>query len=95
MTTEPVLLEELVQTRENLISTVYTSFTANDRAFLRSFKSKSPDCSLLDLKDIETLPAVRWKLINLGRMSEKKHQAALEKLNGVLEDYHSGSDQMA
>lgn len=90
MTTEPVLLEELLQTREDLISTVHTSFTANDRAFLRSFKSKSPDWSLLDLKDIEILPAVRWKLINLERMSENKHQMALEKLNSILDNYHRG-----
>ena len=43
------------------------------------------DWALLDLQDIETLPAVRWKLINLGRMSENKHQTTLEKLNGIFD----------
>jgi len=90
MTTVPVQLEELVQTREDLIAVVHTSFTEDDRAFLRSFKCRSPDWSLLDLPSVEVLPAVRWKLINLERMSEKKHQAALEKLNAVLNDHKGG-----
>jgi len=87
MTTAPVLLEELVQTREDLIASVHKSFVEDDRAFLYSFKRRSPHWSLLNLPGVEALPAVRWKLLNLEHMSEKKHKAALEKLNAVLSDH--------
>lgn len=87
MTTEPVLLEDLVQTREDLIAAVHTSLMEDDRAFLCSFKRRLPDWSLLNLPGVEALPAVRWKLLNLEHMPEKKHQAALEKLNAVLNDH--------
>lgn len=30
-------------------------------------------------------PAVKWKLQNLGRMSEDKHREALEKLSATLQ----------
>jgi hypothetical protein len=52
--------------------------------FLMSFKKREPDWNLLGLKGIEELPAVRWKLINLNKMSANKHLAAFDKLKKVL-----------
>lgn len=87
MTREPVSLDELLMTREKLITSLATMMTAQDKNFLRSFKAKQPDWSLLGLKDIKDLPAVKWKLLNLNRMSAEQHQRAFDKLNTLLDSF--------
>ena len=42
---------------------------------------------LLGLKDIDQLPAVRWKMQNLANMAPEKHAKAFEDLQRVLYDY--------
>lgn len=84
MTKEPVELQTLVQAREGLIKRVQNSFTEADKQFLMTVKNRKPDWSLLPLGGIEQLPAVQWKLINLARMSDRKHDNALRKLEDVL-----------
>jgi len=48
------------------------------------FKNREPDWALLELDDVSELPAIRWKQINLAKMSDDKHKVALEKLKEVL-----------
>ncbi|MCY4498930.1 MAG: nucleotidyl transferase AbiEii/AbiGii toxin family protein [Rhodospirillaceae bacterium] len=84
MTREPVPLRTLLDARERLVAVIRTGLTEEDRSFLLSVKSRSPDWSLIDLPAVAELPAVRWKLINLDRMSEAKHTAALDRLKRVL-----------
>lgn len=84
MTEIPVTHEDLVNTREELIATVNSSLNEDERQFLLSFKRKEPDWKLLDLPNIAELPAVKWKLLNLYRMSEEAHRLALQKLEAVL-----------
>ena len=60
------------------------SLTEQVRRFLLSFKAREPEWSLLDIEGLQDLPAVQWKLINLNRMSDTKHQEALKKLEAVL-----------
>jgi hypothetical protein len=84
MPVDPVSLETLEKVREDLIRCVGTSLTEADKEFLVSFKSKAPQWDLLGLDGVEQLPAVRWKLENLEKMSAEKHQAALERLKKVL-----------
>jgi len=55
-----------------------------EKQFLLSFKAKEPKWELLGLEGIDQLPAVRWKLHNLGRMTPAKHKAALKNLEDVL-----------
>lgn len=76
---------ELEATREKLVRVINTSLTPKERAFLLSFKSGNPDWTLLELEGIEYLPAVRWKLQNLGQMPPHKHAAAYRRLQKVLE----------
>ncbi|MDF3014610.1 MAG: nucleotidyl transferase AbiEii/AbiGii toxin family protein, partial [Cellvibrio sp.] len=45
---------------------------------------KQPDWSLLGLDGVNNLPAVRWKLINLQKIPDEKHQQALQQLKVVL-----------
>jgi len=57
------------------------------KAFLLSVKQGNPDWSLIDLPHVSELPAVQWKLKNLENMPERKHRAALERLEQVLEQF--------
>ena len=84
MVREPVPLQTLLDARERLVEALHAAFTEEDRAFLLSVKGRKPDWSLIDLPGIADLPAVRWKLVNLNRMSEAKHAAALDRLRQVL-----------
>lgn len=79
-----VTLDDLLRAREQLISAVRAALTGDDRKFLLSVKRKEPDWSLLGLPDIDKLPAVRWKLQNLDRMSAKKHKEVLDRLEEIL-----------
>ena len=39
---------------------------------------------LLALEGIENLPAVKWKLLNIGKMHPSKHQKSVHKLRDYL-----------
>ena len=58
--------------------------TPQERAFLLSFKNRTPDWSLLELSGIDRLPAVRWKLQNLTKMPSEKHVEAYVRLEKIL-----------
>lgn len=79
-----VPLTELLSTRTHLINTINAAITDEERSFLLSFKLGQPDWLLLGLKDVDQLPAVRWKLHNLLSMSGVKHAAAINKLEAIL-----------
>jgi len=38
----------------------------------------------LGLPGIENLPAIKWKLLNIGRMKPAKHQEAIQRLMDCL-----------
>jgi len=76
--------EELIETRQKLISKINKDLTVDERRFLISIKKREPDWDLLGLKGIENFPSVRWKLINLSKMPVKKHLQALKKLEKIL-----------
>lgn len=84
MTVRPVELEDLLVTREQLIKLVRERLSDRDKQFLISFKKGEPDWSLLDLKNVEQLPAVQWKLLNIKKMDREKHLTALRNLEKVL-----------
>ena len=71
-------------TREQLIKLVQERLSDGDKQFLLSFKKGRPDWSLLDVKNVEQLPAVQWKLLNIKRMDRDKHRTALRNLEKVL-----------
>lgn len=84
MTSEDIKLEKLLETRGELVEIIRQSLTANEKAFLISFKDKHPEWELLGMNDIDKMPAVKWKLENLNRMSPAKHKAAILKLSKYL-----------
>jgi len=40
---------------------------------------------VVDIEGIENLPAVKWKLLNIAKMSPSKHKEAIKKLRDRLE----------
>ena len=85
MTVRSVTVEELVETREILVTKIMTQLSERDRTFLLSFKLGQPDWNEFWYPDAQKLPAIRWKLQNIAKMSGTKHEAALQKLKTVLE----------
>jgi hypothetical protein len=47
-------------------------------------KREKPQWNLLGVPGIENLPALQWKLLNIGRMTQGKHREALGKLRDYL-----------
>ena len=86
MTRVPVCMEELDETRQRLHADVRERLTGDIAAFLLSLHDAEPDFDLIRLPHAETLPAVRWKLLNLERLKRdnpSKHavqRCALEAL---------------
>ena len=49
-----------------------------------SVKEGMPQWDLIGLEGVQNLPAVQWKLLNIGRMAPAKHSKALRKLRDYL-----------
>lgn len=84
MTLEEVRCEELEKTREDLISTIAGELTIQEKQFIVSVKDGMPQWDLLGLEGVENLPAVKWKLLNIGKMNPSKHKQAVRKLRDYL-----------
>jgi predicted nucleotidyltransferase component of viral defense system len=85
MTERVVTVEELVQVREYLISAIVGKMPAAHRRFLLGFKKGEPAWDLLCLADVAGLPAVRWKLHNLAKLTDAKRAALLANLAKALD----------
>jgi len=84
MASVPVRFEDLLSTREKLISVLRNDLTGAEKSFLVSIKEMNPQWELLELDRIERLPAIQWKLANVRKMSPKKRIEALAKLKSKL-----------
>jgi hypothetical protein len=72
MTTEPMALSDLVDTREWLFRELPAALDADEREFLRTLVQAQPDWSLLGIPHLEELPAIRWRLQNLEQLSRSQ-----------------------
>lgn len=84
MTREEVSLGELYHARDTMIETIHKMMNNDDRKFLLSLKEGAPQWNIFAYPETALLPAVKWKLYNLGRMSANKKKEALGKLEKVL-----------
>ncbi len=84
MTDYVVQYEALEEAREMLIHGIDAALTDQDRDFLISFKEVNPLWDLLGINHIKDMPAIKWKLHNIGKMEPKKHQTALNELKRKL-----------
>jgi hypothetical protein len=85
MTSEEVTCDGLEKTREQLVSVIARELTIQERQFVVSVKERMPQWELIGLEGVQNLPAVQWKLLNIGRMAPAKHQQALRKLRDDLD----------
>jgi hypothetical protein len=69
MTTEPVTLEALLETRDRLFQELPAALDANEREFLRTLVHVEPDWALLGIAHLKELPAIRWRLQNLEKLA--------------------------
>jgi predicted nucleotidyltransferase component of viral defense system len=84
MTLEEVTCEDLEKTREQLVSMIARELTVEEKQFIVSVKEGIPRWDLLGIEGVENLPAVKWKLVNIGRMNPSKHKKAVRKLRDYL-----------
>jgi hypothetical protein len=84
MTTATVTYEELTEARETIIRKIKNELTAEERQFLLSVKAGEPNWDLLGIEGIHRLPAIQWKLQNIGKMEKRKHTEALQALKACL-----------
>lgn len=81
---QPVSLDDLLRTREDLINEIVGKMPAEHKKFLVSVKKGEPDWTLLGLPGANELPAVRWKLENLAKLPADKRAQLLKGLNEAL-----------
>jgi predicted nucleotidyltransferase component of viral defense system len=84
MIAENVTCENLDTTRDDLVSMLRSKLTTEERKFIVSVKEGYPMWDLLELEGIKDLPAVKWKLLNIGKMHPSKHQKSVHKLRNYL-----------
>lgn len=84
MTFKPISLEELQAVPSLMLQSLKAQFTQSDFDFLYSFKSGEPDWALAPHSQIQNLPAVQWKLLNIKKMPKDKHRSALETLSNTM-----------
>ena len=84
MTYAPVGLEQLRETLPRLVGEIHAAMTDSDRRFLLALKQGAQDWKDFPLPEVERLPAVQWKILNLARMNPSKRRLAAVKLEKIL-----------
>lgn len=84
MTARPVALETLLQTRERLAQEIRSRLDDSTKRFLLSVQGGKPQWDLLGVKGADLLPAVKWRMHNLGRMKPEAMKRELSRLEKVL-----------
>jgi len=84
MTDREISLQQLIDVREHLINELRGRLGDRHKTFLLSVKRGEPRWDLINFKEAGNLPAVAWKLHNIGRMKPEAHKRAIERLEKVL-----------
>ncbi len=71
MTSEPINLDALLNTQQQLMAELPQALTQNHRNFLLSLVQARPDWSLLPFNHLQDIPAIKWKLQNLSNLKLK------------------------
>lgn len=84
MTETPVTLDALIETRERIIGEMVDNMPPAHKDMLLSFKSGTPEWSLLGIPGVENLPAVRWRQHNLSRLPPDRRATLHDNLRNAL-----------
>jgi predicted nucleotidyltransferase component of viral defense system len=83
----PFTYDDYNSAREDLIQTVNSHLTKEDRNFLISFEKGLPDWSLCCAGNLSKYSSVQWKLKNIERLkasNPKKFEAGIKKLKDAI-----------
>jgi predicted nucleotidyltransferase component of viral defense system len=86
MTDTAVTIEELCVAREALIADIVGKMPRDHRKFLISFERGKPEWALLSLEGAAELPAVKWRQLNLDKLTAEKRAALVAGLEKALRD---------
>jgi predicted nucleotidyltransferase component of viral defense system len=81
---EPLGLDQLRETLPRLVQAINTAMTDEDRLFLLALKQGTQDWRQFELPEVERLPSIQWKMLNLARMDLAKRRQSAVKLEKVL-----------
>jgi hypothetical protein len=81
---ESVTSQQLIEVRQRLIHDILNSFTQDEKKFLLSLKSGSPEWSLMPISGLEKLPSIQWKLENIRKIKAEKKQTSYDNLQNIL-----------
>lgn len=70
MTTKPISLSELLDTRIRLIGDLQSRIDEDTKRFLLSMHDGEPDFHAIGLPQAAVLPAVQWKILNLKKLKK-------------------------
>lgn len=84
MTFIKVSLQELEEARDTLVRKIHKGLTEKEKLFILSVKKGTPEWDFLGLPNVNLLPAVQWKLMNISRMDKVKRNTSLKKLDKAL-----------
>jgi len=85
MTREAFDVDALIDVRDYLCKNIINKLSQNHKQFLLSLMQMRPQWGLVDVPvDIESLPGIRFKQINLKRMSKKKHLNYLQRIESLF-----------
>ncbi|WP_171173702.1 nucleotidyl transferase AbiEii/AbiGii toxin family protein [Ruegeria sp. HKCCD8929] len=85
MTSAPVPLDDLIETRAQLIDDVRAKLDERAKSFLLGLHDCEPDFDAIGHPDAANLPAVRWKLINLEKLKSQNAPKHAEQREELLE----------
>lgn len=79
MTAEPIPLDALLTTWERLVRELQEGLDDNERRFLLSLVTGTPDWPLLGIDHLEHLQGIRWKLHNLEQLRKTNARKFVEQ----------------
>lgn len=86
MTKEGIQLSDLEDSRISLIKALHKLLNRRDKDFLLSLKTGSPRWDLSPISHVQELPAVKWKMINISKMTDNARLEAKLKLERVFKE---------
>jgi len=83
-TAESVDLQDLIDTREQIIETMTNEMPSEHKQLLVSFVSGTPDWSSFGIEGAQDLPAVQWRGVNLDRLEKSRREELASQLSSVI-----------
>ena len=82
----PVALDVLVQTREELVAEIIGRMPDPHREFLRSIADGNPKWFRLEVPNVSSLPANKWRMRKLAQLDERERSAMVQRIEAALMD---------